>query len=293
MRTGHQNKFNNNNRQQSQNRNGNRNRGGQGGGKGNSLNRAYESNGPGIKLRGTAHHIAERYVTLARDAQSAGDTIAYEGYMQHAEHYLRLIAANNEILKANNPNFRPAPLPGSIHEEFEEDEAQEEDESTNEGEQPDIQGEPFQPRPQHQNQHRRRFDNSSEAQPAQRQQESDKQQGERPQGEQREPRRERFQRERFNRDPQSQAQPSNNSQPTGEFRRERRPYPPQVQQPSEQPNVELNYGLPAFLTTSPQTIKPEQVTKPEINQPENTATPRRGRGRPKFQPKTELTEEEE
>lgn len=59
----------------------------------NPLSKTYESNGPDVKIRGTAAHIAEKYNTLARDAQSAGDTIQAENYMQHAEHYLRIIAA--------------------------------------------------------------------------------------------------------------------------------------------------------------------------------------------------------
>ncbi|MBP0573586.1 DUF4167 domain-containing protein, partial [Mycobacterium tuberculosis] len=46
-----------------------------------------------MKIRGTAHHIAEKYVTLARDAQSSGDRVLAENYLQHAEHYYRLIAA--------------------------------------------------------------------------------------------------------------------------------------------------------------------------------------------------------
>jgi hypothetical protein len=59
----------------------------------NPLTRTYESNGPDVKIRGTAHHIAEKYLQLARDAQSSGDTVAAESYLQHAEHYFRLIAA--------------------------------------------------------------------------------------------------------------------------------------------------------------------------------------------------------
>jgi len=59
----------------------------------NPLSRVYESNGPDVKIRGTAAHIAEKYVTLARDAQSSGDPVAAESYLQHAEHYFRMIAA--------------------------------------------------------------------------------------------------------------------------------------------------------------------------------------------------------
>jgi hypothetical protein len=59
----------------------------------NNLNRSFESNGPDVKVRGTAAHIAEKYVQLARDAQSSGDPILAESYLQHAEHYFRMLAA--------------------------------------------------------------------------------------------------------------------------------------------------------------------------------------------------------
>lgn len=60
----------------------------------NPLTRTYESNGPDVKVRGTALHIAEKYVQLARDAQSSGDTVMAENYFQHAEHYYRIVAAS-------------------------------------------------------------------------------------------------------------------------------------------------------------------------------------------------------
>ena len=59
----------------------------------NPLTRTYESNGPDIKIRGTARHIAEKYLQLARDAHTAGNPVSAENYLQHAEHYFRLIAA--------------------------------------------------------------------------------------------------------------------------------------------------------------------------------------------------------
>jgi len=59
----------------------------------NPLTRSYESNGPDVKIRGTAQQIAEKYAALARDAQSSGDRVMAENYLQHAEHYNRLIAA--------------------------------------------------------------------------------------------------------------------------------------------------------------------------------------------------------
>lgn len=59
----------------------------------NPLTRSYESNGPDVKIRGSAQQIAEKYATLARDAMSSGDRVMAENYLQHAEHYNRIIAA--------------------------------------------------------------------------------------------------------------------------------------------------------------------------------------------------------
>ena len=59
----------------------------------NPLTRSYKSNGPDVKIRGNAHHVAEKYLQLARDAHTGGDPVAAENYLQHAEHYFRLIAA--------------------------------------------------------------------------------------------------------------------------------------------------------------------------------------------------------
>src|SRR5688572_23508243 len=70
---------------------GNHNRKGQ-----NPLTRSFESTGPDVKLRGTPAHIAEKYITLARDAQSSGDPVLAENYLQHAEHYNRIIMTYRE-----------------------------------------------------------------------------------------------------------------------------------------------------------------------------------------------------
>jgi hypothetical protein len=73
----------------------------------NPLTRVYESNGPDVKIRGTANHVAEKYLQLARDAQSSGDPVGAENYFQHAEHYFRLIAAAQEQFRQSNPYYRP------------------------------------------------------------------------------------------------------------------------------------------------------------------------------------------
>ena len=79
----------------------------------NPLTRVYESNGPDVKIRGTANHVAEKYLQLARDAQSSGDPVSAENYFQHAEHYFRLIATAQEQFRQNNPNFTPRPEGGN------------------------------------------------------------------------------------------------------------------------------------------------------------------------------------
>jgi hypothetical protein len=93
----------NNKRMRNRNNN-NNNRRGQ-----NPMTRVYESNGPDIKIRGTASHVAEKYVQLARDARSSGDPVAAENYYQHAEHYFRLIAAAQEQFRQNQPQHQQQP----------------------------------------------------------------------------------------------------------------------------------------------------------------------------------------
>ena len=87
-----------------------RSRNGRIGGKrsyGSGHNRSFESNGPDVKVRGTANQIFDKYVALARDATAAGDRIAAEGYFQHAEHYFRVFTEANRARQAQQ-NPRPA-----------------------------------------------------------------------------------------------------------------------------------------------------------------------------------------
>ena len=67
--------------------------GGNGGGGGFNPNRTFDSSGPEVKIRGSAAHVYEKYLQLARDANSSGDRITAENYLQHAEHYFRIMAA--------------------------------------------------------------------------------------------------------------------------------------------------------------------------------------------------------
>jgi hypothetical protein len=97
----------------------------------NPLTRVYESNGPDVKIRGTAHHVAEKYLQLARDAAASGDPVTAENHYQHAEHYFRLISAAQEQFRQQNPYYQAPPAPG----EGNRDEAFD-DESDDPGQQP-------------------------------------------------------------------------------------------------------------------------------------------------------------
>ena len=59
-------------------------------------NQTFDSNGPDVRIRGNAHQVYEKYLTLARDAQASSDRILAEAYYQHAEHYFRIVNAFNE-----------------------------------------------------------------------------------------------------------------------------------------------------------------------------------------------------
>jgi Domain of unknown function (DUF4167) len=99
----------------------------------------YESNGPDVKIRGTASHVAEKYLQLARDAQSSGDPVAAENYYQHAEHYFRLIAAAQEQYRQSQPYYQQqqGEMRGNVGDDGFDD---------GDDEQPHLSGEPFAPR---------------------------------------------------------------------------------------------------------------------------------------------------
>ena len=56
-------------------------------------NHVFDSNGPDLRVRGTAQQLFEKYLQLGRDATSSGDRVMAESYFQHAEHYFRILNA--------------------------------------------------------------------------------------------------------------------------------------------------------------------------------------------------------
>ena len=78
------------------NNNKGRNNGGSHGARGRGGNvpprmQVFDSNGPDVRIRGTAWQVHEKYLALAKDAASSGDHVMSESYLQHAEHYQRII----------------------------------------------------------------------------------------------------------------------------------------------------------------------------------------------------------
>lgn len=249
MRNGQNNKrMRNRNNNSNNNNNNNNNRRGQ-----NPMTRVFESNGPDIKIRGTASHVAEKYVQLARDARSSGDPVAAENYYQHAEHYFRLIAAAQEQFRQNQPQ------PRTENEMPSTDEGEDEGESfSNFGQEPGFvpqQPQPFVPRENTQRDHTQRDFQPRDGQPYRDQ----------PPREQHQPREHREQREHR---PQPQYQPQTQPQPviadTGGVDR----LPSFITGPQPQVN-----GAPGFEGNGGGERFPRRRRRPHGPRPEGVAAP--------------------
>lgn len=270
-----------------------RGRGNGGGNKGpNPLTRSYEFNGPDVKIRGTAQHIAEKYLQLGRDAQATGDYVAAENYFQHGEHYLRIIASAQEQQRLANPHHRS--FEGS-----DQDEGEEEDETA-----------PFAPgtpQPEVRFTHMQGMGDQPDIQPRERREFREP----REISDSREPREFRTPREprepREFREPREPREPREFREPRGEaadgdtprdggqrFERRdrygRRNFRQDREQPAEQEMEARPAGLPAFITTPVRSASDElplgdthdPVTLHEDGSNEGFAAPeRRRRGRPR------------
>ena len=104
-------------------------------------NHVFDSNGPDLRIRGTAQQLFEKYLQLGRDATSSGDRVMAEGYFQHAEHYFRIINAINQAQQQSQPHGQanghaPQAAQPAQHNGPRRDEPEEEDED-----QPDLERE--------------------------------------------------------------------------------------------------------------------------------------------------------
>ncbi len=120
---------------------------------GNVINRVFESAGPDGKVRGTPQQIIDKYQMLARDAQLAGDRVAAENYLQHAEHYSRLLGdAQRQQAETRFSQERDEGQRG--------DDSQRDDGQRDDGHREDGPGQQPQAQPQPQPQPQQRFDDS-------------------------------------------------------------------------------------------------------------------------------------
>ena len=70
----------------------------------NNHHRRQGDSNSGPKVSGNLTTVLEKYKNLAKDATSAGDYIAAENYLQHAEHFVRVL---NERNSKNNVETKP------------------------------------------------------------------------------------------------------------------------------------------------------------------------------------------
>jgi hypothetical protein len=223
-----------------------------------------------VKIRGTAQHITEKYSQLARDAQASGDPVAAENYLQHAEHYYRIIAAAQEQLREQY----------GYQQRFDDDGDDEGGFASGDrfGEDPDLGSmpQPFEVRAERQDRfgqdrpdgdRQPRFDRGDRPERQERSERQDRpERGDRPERQdrpERGDRRERFQRDRgprqdFQRgdgEPRQERAERSERPNRSEFRRER---------PREEPELSEAPSLPAFLTNPVrQPIAMESEAAPE------------------------------
>ena len=105
---------------------GRNNRGGGGGGGGGGVirhqsgnvplnrNHVFDSQGPDLRLRGTAQQLFERYLQLGRDATGGGDRVMAESYFQYAEHYFRIIGAMQAAQQSQQGGQAYSPPNGQV-----------------------------------------------------------------------------------------------------------------------------------------------------------------------------------
>lgn len=119
---------NNNNNQRRQRPRGQHNNNNNGGGQrprsnpnnggGYSRNQTFDSNGPDVRVRGTAQQVYEKYLNSARDASAISDHIRAENLLQHAEHYFRIIASTQEQFQTQAPQGQPQHQPDQPRDVF-------------------------------------------------------------------------------------------------------------------------------------------------------------------------------
>jgi hypothetical protein len=58
----------------------------------------------------SAEKLLEKYNALAKDAMSGGDKTLSENYLQHADHYMRIVEEKNKFRNQNRANDMDKPI---------------------------------------------------------------------------------------------------------------------------------------------------------------------------------------
>ena len=74
----------------------------------NSFSNGQTRNNFGISL--SAEKLFEKYTTLAKEAVSSGDITLSENYLQHADHFMRVIEGKNENRNQDKVNVVNKPI---------------------------------------------------------------------------------------------------------------------------------------------------------------------------------------
>ncbi|MBC6443401.1 MAG: DUF4167 domain-containing protein [Rhodobacteraceae bacterium] len=80
---------------------------------GNVINRVFDSSGPEGKVRGTPQQVIDKYQILAHDMQISGDRVAAENFLQHAEHYVRMLGDAQREMDARREQQEQHRQPGN------------------------------------------------------------------------------------------------------------------------------------------------------------------------------------
>ncbi|MBB2176390.1 DUF4167 domain-containing protein [Gluconacetobacter johannae] len=88
-------------------------------------NHVFDSNGPDLRIRGTAQQLFEKYLQLGRDASGSGDRVMAEAYFQHAEHYFRILNAMTQAAQQNQQERQARQRPAAAITESDDSEGDE------------------------------------------------------------------------------------------------------------------------------------------------------------------------
>jgi hypothetical protein len=107
------------------------------------------------RQRGNAAQLLEKYKSMARDAQLAGDRVQTEYYLQYADHYFRVLEDSRSRFEQQEAQRRPR--------RDEEDEVDGDEEFVAEGESAEDEGEELRQRPRGRDRFERRDRDDREA----------------------------------------------------------------------------------------------------------------------------------